>query len=168
MTVEVQREAGAVRIRIAPRARAARTALLVLAFIWIAFAAVWTVLIVSVGGSIVVALAAFVFVPAGLAVAGRMLAGLPERCTVVLEAGRGLTVSRRGGLRHRATTVALADVGEARVAAVAGPGGRQRPALRVATRAGDLWLGEGLSVGELERLAAVFNEGVRAAQAPAP
>ncbi|OHD75260.1 MAG: hypothetical protein A2177_12640 [Spirochaetes bacterium RBG_13_68_11] len=155
-----------VRLELTVRPTAARTTLLLLAGIWFAFAVVWAALVLAFGGSILLALASLIFLPAGLAAAGRVLAGTPERWTVEIDPGSGLAAARRGFLSRGQLTVPLADLGEAEVADRPGHGGLARPALRVATRTGERWLGEGHARADLERMAAVFNEGVRTARVP--
>jgi hypothetical protein len=155
-----------VRLELAARPTAARTTLLLLAVIWFAFALVWAVLVFALRGSILLALASLVFLPAGLAAAGRVLAGTPDRWTVEIDSGRGLVAVRRGILSRGRICVPLDDLVGAEVADRPGPGGLVRPILRVTTRTGDRWLGEGHARADLERAAAVFNEGVRTARAP--
>jgi hypothetical protein len=154
-----------VRMELAAPPAAARTALLLLAGIWAAFALVWTVLVLALGGSILIALGSLVFLPAGLAAAGRELAGRPDRWTVDIDPQNGLVAVRQGFLSRGTIRVPLGDLGEAVPADRPGPRGLPRHALRVATRTGDRWLGEGHPRADLERLAAVFNEGVRTARA---
>jgi hypothetical protein len=154
-----------VHLELTSRSTAARTALLLLAGIWFAFAVVWAALVLALGGSILLALASLVFLPAGLAAAGRVLAGTPDRWTVEIDPDQDLTAVRRGFLSRGRITVPLDDLGEAEVVDRPGPGGHARPALRVATRTGERWLGEGHARGDLERMAVVFNEGVRTARA---
>ena len=166
MSLAVREGPRSVRMELAVRPAAARTALLLLAGIWAAFALVWTVLVLALGGSILLALGSLLFLPAGLAAAGRVLAGTPDRWTVDIDPANGLAAARRGFLSRGTIRVPLDDLGEAAAADRPGPRGLARPALRVATRTGDRWLGEGHARADLERMAAVFNEGVRTARAP--
>lgn len=165
MSLAVREGPRHVGMELAAPPTAARTTLLLLAAIWIAFAIVWTVLVLALGGSVLLALASLVFLPAGLAAAGRVLAGTPDRWTVEIDADRGLVAARRGFVSRGTIRVPLDDLGEAVVADRPGPGRLARPVLRVTTRAGDRWLGEGHARADLERMAAVFNEGVRTARA---
>jgi hypothetical protein len=153
-------------MELAARPTAALTTLLLLAGIWVAFALVWTVLVLALGGSILLALASLVFLPAGLAAAGRVLAGTPDRWTVEIDPGNGLVAARRGFLSRGTIRVPLDDLGEAVAADRPGPGRLARPVLRVTTRTGDRWLGEGHARVDLEGMAAVFNEGVCTARTP--
>lgn len=57
------------------------------------------------------------------------------------------------------------DGGTVEVADRPGPGRLARPLLRLETPTGDRWLGEGYARVELERAAAVLQEGVRTARA---
>ena len=164
MSLAVREGPRSVHLELAVRSTAARTTLLLLAGIWFAFAVVWTALVLAFGGSILLALASLVFLPAGLAAAGRVLAGTPDRWTVAIDPDQGLVAARRGFLSRGRVTVPIDDLGEAEVIDRPGPGGLARPALRVATRTGERWLGEGHARTDLERAAAVFNEGVRTAR----
>jgi hypothetical protein len=155
-----------VRLELSPRAPAARTSLLLLAGIWIAFAAVWIVLVLVLGGSVPLALGGLLFLPAGLLVAGKVLANVPDRWTLEVDPDRGLVAARRGTLSRGGFAVPLADVGAIEVADRPGPGGLARPVLRVVTRSGERWIGEGHARKELERAAAVLQEGARAARTP--
>jgi hypothetical protein len=166
VSLVVQEGPRSVRMVLAGRPTAARTTLLLLAGIWIAFAVVWAALVLAFGGSILLALASLVFLPAGLAAAGRVLAGAPDRWTVAINPEHGLVVARQGFLSRGRFTVPLDELVGAEVAERPGPGGLARPAIRVTTRTGDRWLGEGHARADLERTAAVFNEGVRTARAP--
>jgi hypothetical protein len=166
VSLEVQQGPRSTRLELAARPTAARAALLLLAGIWTAFAVVWTVLVLATGGSLLLALASLLFLPAGLAAAARTLAGMPDRWTLEVDAGRGLVAVRRGFLSRGRIAVPLDDLVGAKVADRPGPGGLARPAARLATRTGEFWIGEGHARADLERLAAVFNEGVRAVRTP--
>jgi len=155
-----------VRLELSIRATAARTALVLLAGIWFGFSALWIVLVLALGGALLLALAGLLFLPAGFLAAGKVLAGAPDQWIVEIDAERGLTAARRGFLSRGGFSVPLADIGAIEVAGRPGPGGLPRPALRVTARAGDRWLGEGHARGELERAAAVLQEGVRSARTP--
>jgi hypothetical protein len=166
VSLVVREGSRSVHLELSTRAPAARTSLVLLAGIWAAFTAVWIVLVLALGGSIPLALAGLLFLPAGFLAAGKVLAGAPDQWLVEVDAGRGLTAARRGFLSRGGFSVPLADVGAIGVADRPGPGGLPRPALRVTARAGDRWLGEGHARGELERAAAVLQEGVRSARTP--
>ena len=154
-----------VRQELSARAPAARTALFLLAGIWIAFAAVWLVAVLALGGSILLALCALPFLPAGFLAAGRVLANAPDRWVVEVDPDRGLVAARRGYLSRGGFVVPLAELVGIEVVDRPGPGKLPRPVLRVAARTGDRWLGEGHARAELERTAAVLQEGVRSARA---
>jgi signal transduction histidine kinase len=158
--------ARAVHLELSARPPAARTSLALLAGIWVAFTVVWIVLVLALGGSIPLALGGLLFLPAGFLAAGKVLAGVPDRWTVEVDPDRGLVAARRGLFSHGGFSVPLADVGVVEVADRPGPGGLPRPALRVTTRAGDRWLGEGHARRDLERAAAVLQEGVCSARTP--
>jgi hypothetical protein len=153
-----------VRLELSTRAPAARISLVLLAGIWVGFSALWITLVLVVGGALLLALAGLLFLPAGFLAAGKVLSGAPDRWTVEVDPDGGLVATRRGFLSRGGFTVPLADVGAVGVADRPGPGGLPRPALRVAGRAGDRWLGEGHARVELERAAAVLQEGVRSAR----
>jgi hypothetical protein len=155
-----------VRLELAKRAPAVRTSLVLLAGIWVAFSALWIVLVLALGGALLLAFAGLLFLPAGFLTAGRVLAGAPDRWLVEVDPERGFTATRRGFLSRGGFSVPLADVGAIEVADRPGPGGLPRPALRITARSGDRWLGDGHARVELERAAAVLQEGVRTARAP--
>jgi len=155
-----------VRLELSARAPAARSSLLLLAGIWIAFAAVWIVLVLALGGSVLLALGGLLFLPAGFLAAGRLLASVPDRWTVEVDPDRGLVAARRGSLSRGGFAVPLAELVAVEPADRPGPGGFARPVLRVKTRSGERWIGDGHARGELERAAAVLQEGVRAARTP--
>lgn len=173
VSLEVSRGDRCVRVVLASRAPAARAALLLLAGIWTAFAAVWVTLVVTLGGPLLLALAGLLFLPIGGLAAARVIAGAPDRWVVEVDPGRGVSVarsgpfSRRAGRPRPAFTVPLGEVREIEAADRPGPGGLPRRAIRVRTPSGERWLGEGHAREELERAAAVLQEGVRSARAPA-
>jgi hypothetical protein len=155
-----------VRLELSTRAPAARTSLALLAGIWFAFSALWIALVLALGGALLLALAGLLFLPAGFFTAGKVLAGAPDQWLVEVDVERGLTAARRGFFSRGGFTVPLADVGTVEVADRPGPGGLPRPVLRLATRSGDRWLGDGHARKDLERAAAVLQGGVRSARAP--
>jgi hypothetical protein len=165
VSLAVEEGPRSVRLELAARPTAARMTLVLLAGIWLAFAVVWAALVLAFGGSLLLALASLVFLPAGLAAAGRALAGTPDRWAVEIDPDRGLVAARRGFLSRGTIRVPLDDLGEAAVADRPAAGGLVRPVLRLPTRAGEQCLGEGHARADLERMAAVFNEGVRTARA---
>jgi hypothetical protein len=164
VSLVVQEGPRSVCLELSTRAPAARISLVLLAGIWVAFSALWITLVLVLGGALPLAFAGLLFLPAGFLAAGKVLAGMPDRWTAEVDPERGLVAARRGFLSRGGFTVPLADIGAIEVVDRPGPGGLPRPALRVAGRTGERWLGEGHARVELERAAAVLQEGVRAAR----
>lgn len=166
MSLAVSRGDRCVRLELSTRAPGARAALALLAGIWVAFAAVWLVLVLALGGPLLLALAGLLFLPFGLLAAARLLAAAPGRWTVEMDACRGLVAAWRGFLSRGSFTVPLADIERIEAAPRPGPGGLPRAAVRVTAGPVERWFGEGHAREELERAAAVLQEGVRTARAP--
>jgi hypothetical protein len=166
VSLVVREGSRSVRLELSTRAPAVRISLVLLAGIWIAFSALWIALVLLLGGALLLALAGLLFLPVGFLAAGKVLAGAPDRWTAEVDPARGLVVARRGFLSRGGFTVPLADVGAIEVADRPGPGRLPRPVLHVAARSGDRWLGEGHARKDLEKAAAVLQEGVRSARTP--